>query len=129
MSRTTNQKKWTTDELIEILSYINNHSKTSSDSLEKACKKAEKHLHLDRTHKSVYLKVARLIHSVKLWLSDHVQNGEAIIWKDDRVYKLLETICKRLMKNKNEFTEVSSGEQEQGLQLDSNQECVLQQAS
>ncbi|CAG8652279.1 16345_t:CDS:2 [Funneliformis caledonium] len=32
---------------------------------------------------------------MKVWLSDHVKNEDVIIWQDDRVYTLLESICKR----------------------------------
>jgi hypothetical protein len=108
----TYPKKWTTDELLEILSFIESHS---SDSLAGACKKAIKHLKIDRTHKSVYSKMTRLIYAVKLWLNDHKKIGEAIIWQDDRVYKLLEKIYKNRESMKNKDEESS---EEQELQLD-----------
>ncbi|CAB4478834.1 uncharacterized protein OCT59_025943 [Rhizophagus irregularis] len=98
MPQITNPKKWTTDELLGILSYIESHP---FDSLSEACRKAIKHQNIDRTHKSTYSKMTRLIYAIKLWLNDHIQNGEAIIWKDDRVYKLLEKICETRESNKN----------------------------
>ncbi|PKY16903.1 hypothetical protein RhiirB3_429379 [Rhizophagus irregularis] len=115
MSQITNPKKWTTDELLELLSYIESHQ---FDSLSEACRKAINHLNIDRTHKSAYSKMKRLIHAIKLWLNDHIQNGEAIIWQDDRVYKLLEKIyeTQESNKNNNKFVKVSSENQEQELQ-------------
>lgn len=115
MPQITNPKKWTTDELLELLSYIESHP---SNSLSKACRKAIKHLNIDRTHKSVYSKMTRLIYAIKLWLNDHIQNGEAIIWQDERVCNLLKKIyeIQKSNKNNNEFIEVSSEEQEQELQ-------------
>ncbi|RIA81382.1 hypothetical protein C1645_837100 [Glomus cerebriforme] len=114
MSKTMIIRKWTTEEFIEVLSFINNNFKTSSDSLSKSCKKAVEHLHLDRSHRSVYSKVTKSTRAVNDWMSNRVKNSDAIIWEDDRVFKLLEEICKRLMKNRFKFIEVSIGEQ--GLQ-------------
>ncbi|CAI2167630.1 2600_t:CDS:2 [Funneliformis geosporum] len=113
MSQAIKSKRWTTDEIIEILSYINDHFKNSSVSLAKACDEATEHLHIERTRKSVYLKIRKLIQTVKVWLSDHIKNDDAIIWQDDRVYKLLETICKRSMKDEATFGEKEKLQQEQ----------------
>src|SRR5256885_14187138 len=101
----TRTKIYTSNELIEILTYINDNS-TSSDSLKNLCKKAVENLRLNRTQKSVYVKISKLTHSMKLWLKDNVQNGETIIWKDDKIFKLLESICN---KKKGTSTEVTSG--------------------
>ncbi|CAG8694298.1 14868_t:CDS:2 [Funneliformis mosseae] len=95
MSRAIKPKKWTTDEIINILSYINDYFKNSSGSLARACDEAMEHLQIERTHKSVYSKIRKLIQAMKVWLSDHVKNEDVIIWQDDRVYTLLESICKR----------------------------------
>ncbi|GBC08645.1 hypothetical protein RclHR1_08280013 [Rhizophagus clarus] len=102
-------RKWTTDELLEVLSYIESHP---SDSLPRTCEEAIKYLNIDRTRKSVYSKVTKLTRAIKLWLNYNIKGGESIIWEDDRVYKLLENI------HKSKETMQTEQEQEQELQRD-----------
>jgi|SRR6266542_2220530 len=100
MSRVDYKQPWDHSELIQILSFINTHFDLWYKNLYLACVKSKEAIETTRDIKSIYGKVLRMIRAVEYYLKTGKKTRDLIIWKDKRIYDVLEKICRKFIEKK-----------------------------